>query len=438
MPEIRPFRALRYDASSVGDLSDVLCPPYDILSQVDEEALRARHAVNFVRLILPREEQDLDPYHAARELLERWREQGTLRRDLAPAYYFYEQEYTLRGSAPLRRRGIFALVRLHDFSERVVLPHEETLPAPREDRYRLLKTTGAHLDPIFSLYSDPQHIIDRLFEEAARGPCLVDVRDADGIRHRLWLTDREEDLSRIASALATGWVLIADGHHRYESALKYARSHAPANGPPKPHQYVLMVLCNIEAPGLSVLPVHRLVHSLSDFDLEAWLHRLEVWFERRTLPLPEDPRRAEAVLEETLAPHRERGGAVAVAVDPRRADLLVLRPGVDRARELGASVPGALLGLDVSLVHALLLERSLSITAEEQLRQTRLRYAKSAPGALEALAGGSAQAAIFLNPTPIESVVRAARAGLRMPSKSTFFYPKMISGLVIHPFDERG
>ena len=436
MAEILPLRALRYDPSRAGDLSQLLCPPYDVLSPAEEEALRRRHPHNFVRLILPREEGGLDRYAAAGALLSRWRAEGTLRRDPARAFYFYEQEYSLRGAPPARRRGIFALVRLHDFAERVVLPHEQTMPGPREDRFRLVEATRTHFEPLLGLYSDPAFTVDSLFDAAARRPPLAAAGDEDGGAHRLWTTDRKEDLAAVERALAKRWILIADGHHRYESALRYARSQPAANGGPRPFDYVLMVLCNIEAKGLTVLPIHRMVHSVPDFDADAWLRGLETWFERRELKLPAGPVSAALRVEEALAPHRARGGAFAVAIARGPACLLTLRPGFDRERELGPGVPGPLRGLDVSLAHALILERALSMTPEEQALQTRLRYSKSTEAALEELAAGKAQAALFMNPTPVESVVEVTRTGLRLPAKSTFFHPKLISGLVIHPFND--
>jgi uncharacterized protein (DUF1015 family) len=438
MADIRPLRALRYDASRIGDLSRVLSPPYDVLSRADEEALRAAHPRNFVRLILPREEGGLDRYRASARLLSDWRADGTLRRDPAPAFYFYEQEYRLRDPAPFRRRGIFTLVRLHDFSEGIVLPHEQTLPGPREDRYRLLEATEAHFDPIFGLYSDPGGTVERLFTEAARGPAIASAAVADGVAHRLWATERTADLSAIRAALDGKWVLIADGHHRYESALRYARGRSAPAGATRSFDYVLMVLCSIESRGLTVLPIHRLVHSLPVFRPAEWMRALEAWFERRELDLPADRARAAQAIEEALAPQRAAGGAFVAATSTRQAHVLELRPGFDRDSELGDRVPAPLRGLDVSLAHTLILERALSITPEQQLSQARLRYSKDAASALAELDSGAIQAALFMNPTPIEAVVEVTRSGLRLPPKSTFFHPKMISGLVIHPFDDEG
>ena len=438
MAQIRPLRALRYDPARVGDLGAVLSPPYDVLSRADEEKLRARHERNFVRLILPREADGRDRYSTAAETLARWRGDGTLRRDAEPAFYYYEQEYRLGKGAPIRRRGIFALVRLHEFSERVVLPHEQTLPAPREDRYRLLEATRAHFDPVFGLYSDPERRIDGLFEQAASRPPIASAVDGDGVGHRLWIARDPAELSSISSALETRWVLIADGHHRYESALRYARSQPVGGGAGRAFDQVLMVLCNIEASGLTVLPIHRLVHSSDRFRPEEWLGALERWFERREIELADDKDRAAQKIEEALAPHRETGGAFVAACGGDKAQLLCLRPGFDPVRELGEGVPAELHRLDVTLVHSLALERALGMTPEEQALQKRLRYGKSTAGALREVASGEAQAALLLNATPIEAVVQVTRAGVRLPPKSTFFHPKLISGLVIHPFDDAG
>jgi uncharacterized protein (DUF1015 family) len=437
---IRPLRALRYDPSRVGSLEAVLCPPYDVLSSDDEESLRARHPRNFVRLVLPREEQGLDRYRAAAATLSRWCADGTLRRDREPAFYFYEQEYRLADPAPIRRRGVFALVRLHDFAERVVLPHEQTLPTPREDRYRLLEATRAHLDPVFGLYSDPQRRIDRLMEKAALAAPLASAADSGGVTHRLWMTCEPAEIADIAAALDDRWVLIADGHHRYESALRYARSRPPADGSERPFDHVLMVLCNIEASGLTVLPIHRLIHSYEGFRPLEWLGTLERWFERRQIDLPAEAESAAQRIEQALAGLSGAGRAFAVVYGgdgaaPSVAHVLALRPGLDLESELGDRVPPELRRLDVAVVHALALERALGMSPEEQALQKRLRYAKSAAGALREVASGHAQAALLLNPTPIESVVAVTRAGLRLPPKSTFFHPKLVSGLVIHPFD---
>jgi uncharacterized protein (DUF1015 family) len=433
VPDVRPLRALRYDPSA-GELARLLCPPYDVLSTDDEEVLRTRHPRNYVRLILPRDEEGADRYRSAAATLTRWRADGTLRLDTRPAFYFYEQEYRMGGSQRLRRRGVFALVRLHEFSDRIVRPHELTLPGPREDRHRLLEATQAHLDPIFGLYSDPRLAVDALIERHAARPPVSQATDTDGVVHRLWMSGEEQEIDAVRGVLAERWILIADGHHRYESALRYARSRPPASdAAPRPFDYVLMVLCNIEARGLTVLPIHRLIHSLPGFDGGAWLRRLEEWFERRDLDLPEGAAAAARRIEEALAPQRGGGGALALAAEAGRAHLLTLRPGLDRDRLL-AETPERLRRLDVSLVHTLALERGLSIGAQEQLQQTRVRYSKSGIAAMEEVLSGRAQAAIFLNPTPIEAVVAATEAGLRMPPKSTFFHPKLISGLVIHPF----
>jgi uncharacterized protein (DUF1015 family) len=433
MPDVRPLRALRYHPSA-GDLAQLLCPPYDVLSPADEEALRARHPRNYVRLILPRAEEGADRYLSAAAELSRWRADGALALDPSPVFYFYEQEYRLDGPHPLRRRGVFALVRLHDFSERIVRPHEMTLPGPREDRFRLLEATQAHLDPIFGLYSDPRQTVDALIDRHAATPPVAQATDAAGVSHRLWIGAAEEEIAAVRQAMAERWILIADGHHRYESALRYARGRPAAPGSaPRPFDYVLMVLCNIDARGLTVLPIHRLVHSLPAFEAASWLRRLEEWFERKDFDLPDSSAAAAARIEQALAPHRGGGGALALVASPRRVHLLALRAGLDRDRLL-AGTPAPLRRLDISLAHTLVLERGLSITPDEQLQQTRVRYSKSGEAAMEEVSSGAAQAAVFLNPTPIEEVAAATEAGLRMPPKSTFFHPKLTSGLVIHPF----
>jgi len=282
MPRIVPFRALRFDPTRLPDTAKVIAPPYDVISAEQRAALEAQHERNIVHLDLPRGEGDAK-YDHARDLLKDWIADGSLREDPKPALYRYEQIFSFdtgSGSRTYTRKGFFALIELSPFSERVVLPHEHTLSGPKVDRFKLIKTTEAHFSQIFTLYRDPQGAAEAALERATTGAPEVDCTTPDGCRHRLWVVTDRATIAAVAQALAPKQVMIADGHHRYETMIAIRDALRPAGAAPGSSQadFGPMFFARAEDPGLLVLPTHRMVHGLSEASLDALAERCKPWF----------------------------------------------------------------------------------------------------------------------------------------------------------------
>jgi len=422
MAEVVPFRGLLYDSAQAGPLDALIAPPYDVVSESDRAALAAKSAWNIVRVDLPQGGAEEKYANAGREL-RRWIDRGVLRRDGTPAFYRYHQAFSI-GGREYTRKGFIGRIRLRRFDERVVLPHERTLSGPRLDRLALARATRTHLSQVFALYSDPSGTVDaELAGLESRAPAFEGA--LDGVSHRLWrLTDRAAQ-ARIAAAMADRKVYIADGHHRYETMLALRDELRPeATSPRSSIEYGSMFLCGMEGPGVVVLPTHRVVHGLQGFDLTQFIDRLRPRFEVREL----DPSSAEKL----RGPVDQSEGSFLLASQGRFFSLS-LRPGE------AASVPGpeVLRRFDVPILHGLILEDVLGIDRSAQERQTNLRYLKDARAALEESRRPEVQAVFLLNPTRIEQLRAAADAGEVMPQKSTFFFPKLASGLLLDPVDPR-
>jgi uncharacterized protein (DUF1015 family) len=420
MAEVVPFRAVRYDLSRAGAADSLIAPPYDVISEPDRKALEAKSPFNIVRVDLPQGDREQKYRNAAREL-RRWLEEGILHRDDAPAFYRYHQIFSVDGREHTRK-GFICRIRLRRFDERVVLPHERTLSGPRLDRLELARACRMHMSQVFGLYSDPGRTVDREFDSIDAGAPELEARLGSAV-HKLWrLTDAGAH-RRIAAAMADRKVYIADGHHRYETMLAIREELRPqARSPRASIEYGSMFLTSMEDPGLVILPTHRVVHGLADFDLARLLEQLRARF-----AVDEVPATSAAELRTKLA-SSERSFLLA---SRRRIFLLSLRPGEE------AAVPGPkpLRTLDVPILHALVLEQALGIDRAAQEQQTNIRYVKDFDAALEESRRADVQAAFLLNPTRISQLKAVADAGEVMPQKSTFFFPKLASGLVLDPID---
>jgi uncharacterized protein (DUF1015 family) len=418
--EIEPLRGVLYDAAKAGAHDRLLAPPYDVISPQERESLSALSPHNVVRLILPQGEGD-ERYPNAARLYREWLSAGFLRRDGQPAIYRYQQQFTAEGKSYIRT-GFIGRVRLRRFEERVVLPHERTLSAPKQDRLKLTRACGAWFSQVFALYSDPSGTAEAPFQALAGRPPEIEARTGDGTTHRLWrLTDAGAQ-GRLKEAMADRRAYIADGHHRYETMLAL-RDELGTEGA----QYGPIFLCRMEDPGLAVLATHRVVHSLPSFDLEGALRRAGQFFTAEE----QRPGEPEAVRAE-LARRGQRGPTVGLA-SGGRLFFLTLRPDAN----LLEAVPGpeVLRRLDVTLLHSLLLERILGVDRAAQEKQTNLRYVKDLGQALRDAAGAGVQAAFLLNPTRVQDLKAVADAGEVMPQKSTYFFPKLASGMVISSLD---
>lgn len=429
MPEISLIKGVLFDSAKV-DASRVIAPPYDVISEDERTALEALDPHNVVRLILPRGDDD-DKYKAAAELFQAWQAEGVLKRDARPAVYRYHQLFNL-AELPGRnfvRRGLIAAVRIHAYDEKVILPHERTLRGPKEDRLKLMRATGAHFSQIFGLYRDPSRSADDQFARAEHRAPDLEGKTADGTRHRLWRVTDRENLAEIGKIISPLKVYIADGHHRYETMLALRDEIRAARGGNIGYraasEFATFFLTNMSDPGMVVLPIHRLVHSLQGFEADAFLAKLRTAFEVDLLS-------GGAKNVTALKAHvHERGQS--------RPTFGVVLPGSDHAWLASLShdprlpVHKTLAQLDVTVLHGVVFERLLGIDREAQEKQTNLTYVKDTADAVARVVRGEAQAGFIMNPTRVDQVLHVADAGETMPQKSTFFYPKIASGMVMNP-----
>ena len=440
MPEIRPFRALRYEPENVGDLGAVVAPPYDVIKPAEREVLVARSPRNIVRLDLPVDERGDEPgdrYRRAARTLAAWRSDGTFRKDPRPAIYVYEQTYRVPGTTQERRqRGFFGRLKLEHFGPGAgVVPHERTLAAPREDRYMLLRATGVNTSPVIGLYEDSDRRAPGLLAQLADGSPAIDVRDDDGVRHRLWVVPTVEADAEGPGAVAGQLisiakqrpVLIADGHHRYETALRYRdeRRMTRSCEEDPAFDYILMLFLDAQET-LTVLPTHRIGRDLPD-DGRGFLERARELFEvhpAQRVALEHEFDRA------ALAP----GGRGHFGLWTRDGGAF-LEAKRDEFRRLVHAGSEALRSLDVTLAQAAL-DRLAGIDADA-VAAGRLAYTRSAREALDAVdqRTDGADCALLLEPTPVSAIAAASRGGDVMPQKSTYFYPKALSGLLVNPLE---
>ncbi len=432
MAEIAPLTPLRYDLARLagsGGLASVVAPPYDVIDAEQRAELAARHPHNVVKLILPEGEGDTK-YERARELFEAWRKEGVLVRDEEPAFYRYDQTFTPPGGGARRtRRGFLGLVRLVDLDKGIVLPHERTLSGPKEDRLKLFRATRTNLSPGFLLYRDPERALDAPLATAKE---LAAFQTPDGVEHRLSKVTDKDALRTIVEVVAKSSLLIADGHHRYETALRYSKE-APKSTRERPeHAFFLEFFANGDDPDLVVFPTHRHVHSLPRFDFEEAQKGASELFD--VTPLP--PGASAEVYVDALAKSGKERPSLVMCAGDGRASLLALKVGIDLGKHpiLGKRVP-ALRKTDVALLHMGILEPVLGITPEAQAAKTNIWYPQDAAAALAELRGGKGQTLFLMNGTPVSQVREVAEAGEVMPQKSTFFYPKVLTGLCIHTLD---
>jgi uncharacterized protein (DUF1015 family) len=438
VPDIRPFRALRYAPEVVGDLALVVAPPYDV---IDAELLRRlldRHPKNVVRLDLPSVELGDEPderYRRAARTLAAWRSDGTFHKDPRPGIYVYEQAYGVPGSDLERtQRGFFARLRLEAFGpDSGVLPHERTLEAPREDRYRLLRATGVNTSPVVGLFDDASGSASAILASIATGRPEIDVTDDDGVAHRLWLApaegDHAESVSELLRITAGGAVTIADGHHRYETALRYRdeRRMSRSCEEDPAFDYLLMLFLETSAEPLTVLPTHRVVHGLGAAGLATLRDGAPGLFDVATA--------SRSSLETAFGGAEIAGGNGRFGLWTRAGGWILTARRQAFATGEAAGGP-ALRELDVTLLGTAL-ERLAGIDASAVAGGERITYTKSVAESLDWVdrSFADADAAFLLEPTPVRSISAVAREGDVMPQKSTYFYPKALTGLVINPHE---
>ncbi len=425
MAEIKAFKGLRY-TEKAGDIANLCCPPYDIISGEEREALIRKNQYNLIRLELPvlGGSEDLAPYHEAANTLRAWLKDEILKTDEKEAIYIYEMEFSAYGKSH-KVKGFVSLVKLEPFSKGVILPHEETLSKAKADRFNLMKTTGCNFSQIYSLYMDEDNSAFSLIDKASQGQPHSSFTDGDNVTHRMWIVTDSEFIAALTEKFADKKLYIADGHHRYETALNfknYVEGNLDEIGS---SEYVPMMLVNMENDGLVVFPTHRIVRDLQSFDYNEVCEKCREYFDITPYLNREKG-------EEGLAKAYAEGKKAFVLFTGDNNYTLLTLKNLDVMNTLLPEGCTALKQLDVTVLHTLILERIFGIDKENMAKQINLTYTRSMQEAIEAVDQKRANCCFLLNPTRVEEIRDVAAAGDKMPQKSTYFYPKLTTGLVMN------
>ncbi|MDO9532963.1 MAG: DUF1015 domain-containing protein [Deltaproteobacteria bacterium] len=443
MAIIAPFRGLFYNSAKVPNLTEVVTPPYDVIRPAERQAFADRHPNNMVHLILPQADPGDDRlnnrYTRAGALFRQWEKDDVLVRDEAPAFYYWETEFQHAGHT-YTRGALAALVRLEPLSGGSIKPHEQTFSAAKADRLELFKASQANFSPIFSIYPDPADRVASLLKGARPDTPLMDFKDTMGYVQRLYRITEAEAVKGVHRAFLEMPLFIADGHHRYETSLnfqKLMKQRYPQASPEAPFNYTLMYLSNMFDPDLLILMAHRLLGGPRLKNLEeSWvMGRLKEYFEIVSLPAAHEFGEGyEDFLQQTLAEVPAGESAYVVLGFGRKAWRLILRPGV-RQTVLARQMHPALAQLDVAVLNYLIFEKVMGLDAQAQDDQETCKYTSKISEVVAAVNQGEARLAFLLNPTRIEQVQEVATAGLTMPRKSTYFYPKVMTGMILSPIN---
>ncbi|HWB09069.1 MAG TPA: DUF1015 domain-containing protein [Pirellulales bacterium] len=433
MPQIEAFRALRYDLGHVGSLSDVVAPPYDVIGPELQEQLYKRHPANCIRLILNREEPGDDEqnnrYSRAARFLKNWRSEGVLFTEPDPAVYVYHTQFDYAGTT-YNRRGFMARIRLERFGEGKIFPHEETMSGPKQDRLLLTRACKANLSQVFGLFPDPRSEAQELLEAAIAGKTPVEATDHLGVVHRVWPVSDVQAIARLAGIMGPKQVFIADGHHRYETACNYRDELAAGGALPTNHpaNYVLMMCVGMSDPGMIVLPTHRLFRGLPSMTSSDLAAKLGNSFTTRIAGEGAD-------LAQTVWEEIEYGGeqgtlGLYTAEDERWVVATITDAGRARMAEIASDHSPAWQGLGVALLHRLVVDTLLGARD-----LPKPRYVHLVDEVVEGLESDEFQLAALVMPASVDHVRQISEHRERMPAKSTYFYPKLLSGLVFNPLE---
>lgn len=422
MAEVKAFRALRF-TDVAGDVSKNVCPPYDIISDEEREGYIAQSQNNIIRLEKPVGEY---AYENAKKLYLEWSDKGIIATDDEKGIYVYEEEFEAYGR-PYKIKGIFVRVRLEEFEKGVVLPHEETLSKAKQDRFDLMCSTYCNFSPIYCMYTDEKREISSIVDEMSQGRAEIEFTAKDGVVQRIWKCSDTSVADMVEELFRTKQLFIADGHHRYETGLRF-RNKLIEDGTitDKDHDanFIMMFLIDMENSGLVVFPTHRMVTDLESFDENAALEGIKKYFDVCEI--------AEDEIDEQLAKH-ENDKANVFAAPSGKYYLCVMKS--DAAGTLAQMNEGkseAYRGLDVTVLHSLILENILGIDKENMAKQINLKYTRDKNEAIDSVKKGKANCAFIINATKVEEIKAVALAGEKMPQKSTYFYPKLITGLVMN------
>lgn len=422
MAEIKAFKGLRY-TEKPGDIKELVCPPYDIISEEERLSYIKRNPFNIIRLELPRDGSD--PYAEAGDIFKDWLDNEILKTEDCPAVYIYEEEFTAYGEGK-KIKGIVTQVKLEPFENNVVLPHEETLSKAKTDRFNLMNATNANFSSIYSLYFDEKlSIWDEIERFSSRGADIEFTAD-DGIIQRVWIIRDTAFIESIENKFADKKLYIADGHHRYETALNY-QNHLKDKGvitnETHPANYVMMTLVNMENPGLVVFPTHRIVRNLESFDALKLLKACDEYFETEEVPI--------SGIEKSLDSAVENGKKAFAFYCGKKAFMLTLKD-INIMDEVLKGMSPTYRQLDVCVLHNLILEKIFGIDKENMANQKNLIYTRDINEAIKEVDNNNADCCFIINPTKVKEIADVAGAGEKMPQKSTYFYPKLITGHVMN------
>jgi uncharacterized protein (DUF1015 family) len=446
MALVRPFRAFRYNPELV-PFERVLTQPYDKISPAQQEKYYSADPHNLIAVEKGRASPSDSPqdnvYTRAAAALKDWISKSVVKQDPDPAFYAYSQEFQVPGTSERRtRRGFIGAGKLEDYSGGVIFRHEHTLSGPKADRLELLRHTHTHTGQLFFLYSDSQFTVDSILNQvqSSQSP-VAQLTDEYGVIHRLWIISDPDRIASIQNAMAHQKLVIADGHHRYETALNYrneARARAGKPNPDARYEFSMMTFINTCSEGLTILPTHRVVASLRDFSWSNVRRYLEPWFATEVFRFPDQSQQAQAkFLERLTAAKEQRAIGVYPKSEPasRAFYVLTLRPQAEIAQIL-PGLSALQRQLDVVLLHQGILEPVLGITPHAVTAEANLTYEREASAAIDAVDRGAAQIVFLLNPVDVELVMKVATAGEVMPQKSTDFYPKLLSGITMYRVDQ--
>ena len=426
MAEISPFPGIRYNQDKVGNLSAIICPPYDVISPEEQKAYYQQSEYNVIRLehgmVLANDTETNNKHTRAKDTFNRWLAEHILQADLVPSFYIHEHTFTYQNTRK-KRRGLTVCLRLEPWENKIVFPHENTVPGIKSDRLQLMRACSANFSPLFGIYEDPGLKVSKLLDERTKRRPIINIDDT-GDEHKLWIANEPEFMQRISHFIASKQVYIADGHHRYETALAYRDERLKAN--PLAHgdsafNFVMVTLVSFTDPGLIALPVHRLVRGIPAKAMTALKKRLETFFEMHSLPLGKID-----------APEAHGAVSTVLGLEPGKMVHLKLRhsAAINEAMPQGHSAD--YYKLDVSLIQHLIID-SLSLPEGS----SKLAYTPDADYAKLCVESGDFDLAFLLSPIPVKTIKTIAEADDRMPGKSTFFYPKLPAGLVINRLDGR-
>jgi len=439
--EIKPFKGIIYNKDTIVNPSLVIAPPYDVISPEHQDQLYEQSPYNIVRIIkgkeFPDDNESDNTYVRANRYFQEWLREDVLHEDPEEAIYACQDEYRLPDGSKNVRKGFLALFRLEDFGTGTIYPHERTLAGPKEGRFRLMKACSANFSAVFSLYSDPDKQSERIMERIWKSPPDIDLLSQERILHRVWKITDPVHCDALVKAMASQRIFIADGHHRYETALNYQRLMKETKGSTgnvAPYDYCLMYFSNTDDEGLSILPYHRMVNNISWDLLETLPERVKEWCDVKHIPfdgIAITEAAARRDLTRLMALMGSKRPTFGFFTGDRRYTIFALRHHTD----INDIVPGegsrVWKSLDVNILHSLIFERILGISAVDFERKGTLSFTPDMIKSIDCVNMKRSQAALFVNPTSIDQVKMVALNGEKMPQKSTFFYPKIPSGLVM-------